>query len=175
MSERASKTLSFAPILPSCPEILILGSLPSVASIGKNEYYGHPANMFWPIMATILGFDAKADYAERTRALRDARVALWDVLFACEREGSADAAIVGASEEANAIDELLVSQNTIRAVFFNGDKARLLFKKHIAPKLDDETQARVRTQRLPSTSPANASISREKKLACWSDALGAYL
>lgn len=167
----APHIVGFEPILPRRPKALVLGSMPSVASLQKHEYYGHPANLFWPIMAAIFGFAHSAPYAERTRALRDGGVALWDVLHACEREGSADSAIAPASEVANAIDDLLASRRTLKTVLLNGGKAHSAFRKHIVPKLADEPRERLRIVRLPSTSPANASVSRAEKTERWTAAL----
>ena len=69
--------------------ILILGSMPSTASLAAVQYYAHPRNAFWPIMGELLGFDAAGPYAERLRHLQDHGVALWDVVREQRRRGTA--------------------------------------------------------------------------------------
>ena len=84
---------SFPPLVaPGC-RVLVLGSMPSVASLDRQEYYGHARNAFWPLMAGLFGFDATAPYEARCLALTSAGVAVWDVLHACVRPGSLDSSI----------------------------------------------------------------------------------
>ena len=83
----------FAPIADEDSRVLILGSMPSEASLAKGEYYGHPRNAFWPLISALLGEPMRSSYAERVDMLRRNGIALWDVAASCEREGSGDAAI----------------------------------------------------------------------------------
>lgn len=161
----------FAPILPRKPKVLILGSMPGVASLDKRQYYGHPGNLFWPIVGKVLGFSPALPYRGRVACLQSAGIALWDVLHACERKGSADNAIVPSTERANAVDKLLQVYPQLRFVLLNGGKAHAAFRKHIVPELSARRQARLRLVCLPSTSPANAASARDKKIKCWTDAL----
>lgn len=158
---------SLRPILPRHPKILILGSMPGVVSLQRQEYYAHTANAFWPIIGELLGWTHMPSYAKRVSALRGAQIALWDVLLSCERQGSGDADIVVASEKPNAIDILLKKHCLLKAVFLNGGKACSAFEKHIVPLLDTRIQQRITLTRLPSTSPANAGISRAEKIHAW--------
>ncbi len=48
--------------------VLLLGSMPGVASLQEQRYYAHPRNRFWPLMADICGFDADLPYAQRLQA-----------------------------------------------------------------------------------------------------------
>jgi double-stranded uracil-DNA glycosylase len=156
----------FDPILGDRPRILILGSMPGRQSLELGEYYGHPRNAFWRIMAD-LGLCKRMDgYAQRLAALKRAGVALWDVLERCERHGSLDAAIAAGSERVNPLDELLIRHPTIRAVFFNGSKAEALFRRRVLPRLPDDRAPAIAFLRLPSTSPAHA-IPYAKKLRAW--------
>ena len=56
------KIQSFPPLAPEHARILILGSMPGVASLARGEYYAHPRNAFWPILGELLGFDPALDY-----------------------------------------------------------------------------------------------------------------
>ncbi len=158
-----SKVTGFPPILPRRPKILILGSMPSTESLRCREYYAHPKNAFWKIMSALLGFAPDLAYGKRVAALRRANIALWDVLKACERDGSLDAAIVPASEKPNAIAAILNEKTSIAAVFLNGKKAGASLRRHLRLPID----AAPDTIELPSTSPAHARLTFEQKLAAW--------
>ena len=155
---------SFPPIANPDATILILGSMPGQASLAANAYYAHPRNAFWPIMAALLGFEANTDYPQRIAALKAARIALWDVLHSCNRPGSLDADIAPDSLVANDLPGFLQQHPAIRRVFFNGAKAEACFRKHIALSL---AAPALQCMRLPSTSPAHAALSFERKLAAW--------
>lgn len=159
-----SRVQSFPPIVAPGARVLILGSMPGAASLAAGQYYAHPRNAFWPILGALCGFAAAAPYAERVLALQAAGVAVWDVLQSCVRPGSLDTAIERSSEVANDIAGLLSDQPEIRCIAFNGGTAEAAFRRHVSGV------AAVRLLRLPSTSPANASWSFERKLAAWSAA-----
>ena len=152
---------SFPPICRDDAEVLILGSMPSVASLAQGQYYGHPRNAFWPLMAELFDFDARAPYTARVQALQEARVAVWDVLRSCVREGSLDRSIEQASEVPNQLEELLQQAVGIRRVFLNGRKAEQSWRRYFVP------QIKLPTTTLPSTSPAMASLDFAGKLAQW--------
>jgi TDG/mug DNA glycosylase family protein len=42
--------------------VLILGSLPNVASLANRQYYGHPRNAFWAIMGGLFGAGPELPY-----------------------------------------------------------------------------------------------------------------
>lgn len=163
-AERAEPRLrGFPPILGERPKVLILGSFPSVASLERAEYYAHPRNAFWPIMASVLRIPAQAAYPLRARALTDAGIALWDVLAACVRPGSSDGAIVRASEVANDLAGLVRDQPSIRMVLLNGGKAWTHWRRQ-------GVAAALPSRRLPATSPA-LTVPFHAKLQVWRDAL----
>jgi hypoxanthine-DNA glycosylase len=166
---------SFPPIVGNYPSILLLGSMPGGESLRRNQYYAHPRNLFWPIMGRLCGAVPDLPYSERTQRLKEAGVALWDVLKHCEREGSLDSSIRVETEIPNELAEFLENQPTVRLVGFNGQKAASTFERRISPALTAETKARVQFVTLPSTSPANASKTWEQKLAIWREALAPYL
>jgi len=147
-------------------KVLILGSMPSVKSLAKAEYYGHPQNSFWPIAGALFGFDAGLPYAERLRLLRKSRVALWDVAHQCVRAGSMDSAIQIESVVANNFESFFTAQPDIQALFFNGRKAEELYRRLVLSGLSSEFQ-QIEQHLLPSTSPANAAMNRARKLESW--------
>jgi len=138
--------------------------MPGAKSLEAREYYAHRQNAFWRIVGELLGIDPFAPYRERVRALKEARIALWDVLQSCTRTGSMDSAIDKDSEIANDFAAFLRSHREITHVFFNGGRAAASFKRNVLPGLGMRT---LRYSRLPSTSPAHASIAYERKRAAW--------
>ncbi len=98
---------SFPPVVADNSQILVLGSMPGEKSLEMRQYYAHPANFFWKFMLQAAGINDNLDYATRLAILSGAGIALWDVLRSCRRHGSLDYAIEKASEQPNAIPELL--------------------------------------------------------------------
>ncbi len=162
---------SFPPIASPRARILILGSMPGRASLAAREYYAHPQNLFWPIVGALTGAHRELPYARRVRALAAAGIALWDVLAACERDGSLDAAIDRATLVPNDFGAFFARHRAIERVLFNGQMAAECFRRHVEPALEATLLARLAFVRLPSTSPANASIGRARKQAEWQAAI----
>ncbi len=156
---------SFAPLENKNCRILILGTMPSVESLAKQQYYGFKYNAFWPIMGNLLNFDPEIPYNERCNYLPQHGIALWDVLKNCRRKGSLDSNIT--DEIPNDYLSFLNQHPKIHSVFFNGGPAEKLFKKHIAPVIPKHID-KLHFHRLPSTSPANARLNFEQKLKYWS-------
>ena len=156
---------SFPPIARAGARILILGTMPGKVSLRERQYYAHPRNAFWRIGGEVFGFDAQAAYRTRAAALAASGVALWDVLKSCTRAGSLDSDIVSSSAVPNDIANFLARHPRIRRVCFNGAKAEELYLRHVRPHLRD--RAEIEYLRLPSTSPAHASISFSRKLLAW--------
>lgn len=151
---------SFPPLTHPEATVLILGTMPGAQSLALSQYYGHPQNAFWKIMFALFDTPYSKDYEERKNLVLKNRIAVWDVLEACIREGSLDSAIQ--EEVPNDIHSFLKAHPNITHIFFNGQKAAAFFKKHI--RLDKEYHLTT----LPSTSPAHAGKSFEKKLSEWS-------
>lgn len=160
----------FPPIEAVDAEILILGSIPSVKSLEESQYYGHPRNAFWDIMGELLGFERNLDYDKRKECLIKNKIAIWDVLKGCEREGSLDSAIKNDSMEINDFITFLKTHPKIRKIFFNGKKAEIEFTKRVLPDLENHLDGKEYTN-LPSTSPAMASLTKSAKLAEWKKVL----
>jgi hypoxanthine-DNA glycosylase len=164
---------SFQPIASQDAKALILGSMPGNISLTANQYYANPQNAFWRIVAELLGFDFSAPYAERIAALKSARIALWDVLQSCTREGSLDSRIARDSEIANNFGAFFETHKHITHVFFNGATAEACFKRHVVGNSSNINNfGSLATHplhycRLPSTSPANAAMSLADKYQAW--------
>ncbi len=150
---------SFAPIIPSQPRILILGSLPGDLSIAKDQYYAHPQNRFWKVLFSHFEREFTTDYSEKIALLHQQQIALWDVCASAIRPGSMDTAITEVIP--NAIDQLLAEHPSITTVIFNGQKAQKLFEKYF-DKLEH-----IQYVTFPSTSPANAQFNLERLLLQW--------
>ena len=163
---------SFEPIADGNAEVLILGSMPGTRSLTAGEYYAHPHNVFWRILSELLHFDAASSYEARVRALKSARIALWDVLHSCVRRGSLDAMIENDTQTANDFRRFFGGHRKIRRVFFNGAKAEACYRRHVLPEIGPGTPGTMGYARLPSTSPANASMSFAHKLRAWRAILG---
>ena len=163
-------TSGFEPILGEAPRVLVLGTLPSVKSLEKQQYYGHPQNGFWKIMAVLV--NATGDYDDRRAAVMRARIAVWDVLGASVRPGSMDADIDIETATPNPLAELVAEQTSIRKVCFNGQKARQLFDRFVGSA---SLRRGVALETLPSTSPAYAAMPLEEKTRRWRRALGEVL
>lgn len=155
---------SFSFLAAPDSRVLILGSMPGVASLQAQQYYANPRNAFWPIMASLLGFDLALPYEQRLAQLTAKRIALWDVLASCERPGSLDSNIARDSERPNDFVSLFARCRQIRAVACNGGTAYALFRRHVLPLVD---LTGIAVLSLPSTSPAHAGKSFAAKLAEW--------
>ena len=155
----------FPPIAAPDARVLVLGTVPSVRSLEVGRYYAHPRNAFWPIMEALFAGRAALDHAARVELLHASRVAVWDVLAAAERPGSLDAAIVSATAVPNDLPVFLRAHRDVGTICFNGAAAERLFRAHISARLTGERH--IAFMRLPSTSPANAAMSFEAKLAAW--------
>jgi len=146
--------------------VLVLGSMPGVASLQAAQYYAHPRNRFWPLMAALTDIDAGLPYAARVRAVQAVGVGLWDVIGACDRRGSLDTAIVRGSEVPNALPALIAQLPRLQAVACNGGTAYTAFVRFIHPQLDPRA-APLPVWSLPSTSPANAAWPLPRLQAAW--------
>ncbi len=151
-------THPFAPVWDERSRALVLGTFPSVLSRRNAFYYGHPQNRFWRVLAALLGTPVPGGVEEKRALLLENRIALWDVLAACDIRGSADASI--ANPVPNDIG-LILRGAPIACVFANGQAAAALYRRHAQPLTGVPALA------LPSTSPANAAWSQERLTEAW--------
>ena len=158
--------ICFPPLSSGSESALVLGSFPGQLSLEKQQYYAHPRNSFWPIMGNLFGFDPLLPYSERAELLTRNNIALWDVLFSCNRKGSLDASIKKGSIRINDFETFFTTHRSISAIFFNGALAENQFVKNVlsVPKIQNRS---LFLHRLPSTSPAMAMLSFKQKLEAW--------
>jgi len=155
---------SFPPVENPNATVLILGSMPGDASLHAGEYYAYPRNHFWRIMAALIALDPDSSYEQRIKALQSSRIALWDVLHSCSRVGSLDSNIEKATQVVNDFESFFVRHKKITHVFFNGSAAEQIYRSKVLTVLKLHHLV---YKRLPSTSPACASFSFERKLEAW--------
>lgn len=151
---------AFSPIADQNSRVLVLGSIPSVKSLEINQYYGNPRNQFWKLIYLIFNEKIEESYDDRVRFLLKNKMAIWDVISDCYREGSLDSNIKNPT--INDFRTLFEIYPNIKFIFFNGSKAEQLFMR----KIDSELLKGKELFKLPSSSPARA-IPIEEKLKSW--------
>ena len=165
VAEAAPLLQGLAPVVAPGTRLLVLGSFPSVASLAAQQYYAHPRNQFWPLLSALWGLDlVTLPYAERLAEVRARGLGIWDVYARCRRAGSLDSAITGA--EPNDLRGLAATLPALAAIAHNGGESARAMKVTAALGLP--------VYRLPSTSPANASWSFERKRAAWGEVFAAH-
>jgi hypoxanthine-DNA glycosylase len=152
---------SFPPIVDENSKILILGTMPGEESLRQQEYYAYSRNHFWKIIFSLTSSGPTDIFEEKKQILLNNKIALWDVLETCDREGSLDSKIKNPIP--NNFNKLFKIYPQIEKVFFNGKKAEQLFRSFVLDKIDSST---LEFFVLPSTSPAN-TMRFEDKLAQW--------
>ena len=146
------------PVVTPATRLLLLGSFPGAASLAAGQYYAHPRNQFWTIVGRLFGLDLTGlPYAERLQAVAGRGLGIWDVYARCERQGSLDSAI--ACAEWNDLAGLAATLPALRGIAHNGAEAARARRLTAGLGLP--------VYRLPSTSPAHASWSLERKLDAW--------
>lgn len=140
--------------------------MPGIRSLEAAQYYAHPQNAFWKVMAELFGAPVET-YAQRVALIKKNNLALWDVLKCCQRTGSLDSSIDDKTIEVNDCTAFLTTHPKITRVFFNGAKAEKEFLKRVLPQLPEKIRARLTLARLPSTSPAHAGMKPAAKVKAW--------
>lgn len=153
-----NRLLGIPPVAGPGTRLLVLGSFPGVASLAAGRYYAHPRNKFWPILSALWGIDLMAmPYAQRLDESARRGLGFWDVYGACQRQGSLDSAIQDAVP--NDLAGLIARLPQLRAIAHNGGES--------ARAMRITAGFGVPVYRLPSSSPANASWSFQRKLDAW--------
>ena len=153
----------FPPVADAEINRMIIGSMPGVASLNARQYYAHPYNAFWKIIAYL--FNAAypfQSYEDKLSLLLKNRIGLWDVFASCDRDGSLDSDIRNAV--ANDFESFLKIHPDIKTLYFNGNKAYQSFSNTFKNKTFIRELTLVS---LPSTSPANARLTFEQKAKAW--------
>jgi double-stranded uracil-DNA glycosylase len=163
-SDNSQRLYGLNPVIDDHCQLLIVGSFPSLISLQKSQYYANPRNDFWKIIEVITGMPHGLSYQSRINFLLSRGIALWDVVYSCNRVGSADAAI--RDPEPASIDPLLTRYPAIRAIFCNGRRAETGLVQAMMPNRYDEQIHRLHIGYLPSSSPAHA-IKFEEKCQLW--------
>ena len=153
---------SFKPSIDNNSKILILGSMPGIKSLEEQQYYAHPQNRFWKVMASICNEPKLHEYSYelKLKTLLKNNIALWDTIKTCKRDGSLDSDIQ--NETPNDIRKLLKKHPNIKTIYLNGNKSYSAFKKYFS-----DLQDKYNCQRMPSTSPANARYGLDKLIEEW--------
>ena len=141
---------SFEPVYNTDSKILILGTLPSVKSRENHFYYGHKQNRFWKLLARICEEDVPETIEEKKAMLLRNHIAIWDVIYSCDIQGSSDSSIK------NVVPtdlKQVLANSSITQIYANGNKAGSLYKKY------QQANTNMNITVLPSTSPANAAWS----------------
>ncbi len=147
----------FPPVIDALVETLILGSFPSVASLGKAQYYGHPQNHFWRLVGAVIDEPLpEMGYEQRLKTLLKHHIGLWDIIGTCKREGSLDSNIRNPGH--NDFSRVTGVAKNLRRVCFNGKTAGKM-----EPLFAERGFA---TVVLPSSSPAN-TMRFDEKLKQW--------
>ncbi len=141
------------PYINDDSEILILGSLPSVKSREEGFYYAHKRNRFFLTLATLFNEEEPISIMDRKSFLNKHKIALYDVVYACDIHMSSDSSI----KNVTPINILCVlyTHKKIKIVAVNGGKAKQLFDKYLLKDIPED----LKVIYLPSTSPANAKTS----------------
>jgi hypoxanthine-DNA glycosylase len=150
---------ALSPLVENSSKILILGTMPGEQSIAKQQYYGNPGNQFWKILFSIFNEDFSLSYEDRKALVRKHKIALWNVLSSCLRQGSSDAKIT--DEKANDLGSFLKQYPNIKHIFFESKTAFRYFEKYNIPLKN------ITYMTLPSTSGLNAGLSKDAKTESW--------
>lgn len=154
---------SFEPSIDNNSKVLILGSMPGIKALEKQQYYAHPQNRFWKLMGIICDVSNlhECDYDLKLKTLLKNNIALWDVIKFCKREGSLDSDIK--NETVNNLRDLLKKYPNIKTICLNGGKSFNVFKKYFPDLLQ-----KYNCYKMLSTSPANARYSLNVLVKEWS-------
>ncbi len=161
MTTQTDLKSSFPPIATADIEVLILGTLPGDRSLQLGEYFAHPRNRFWKIIAGITGSPVPETYPQKLELLHTHRIGLWNVLHSANRKGSLDGAIK--NELPNDLSAFIANHENLKVVGFDGLKPEVYHNRYFS------RNSRLTYLSLPSCSPANARYSLEDLCDHWKE------
>lgn len=147
--ETTQRKIGFAPVFDKNSKVLILGSFPSVKSRQIDFYYGNKQNRFWRTVCGYFNEEIPETIEGKKKFLFRRNIALWDMVMACEIEGSADSSIKNV--EIADLNQVFAMAK-IEKILLNGTLAYNLFSEHFAT-------CGILYEKMPSTSPANPRFS----------------
>jgi hypoxanthine-DNA glycosylase len=160
-----TRLVGLPPVIGPDTRLLVLGSFPGAASLREHRYYGHPQNQFWKILSALWATDLVGmGYEARLDEVCARGLGIWDVYAGCQREGSLDTSI--RNPELNDFSRVQRECSRLAAIAHNGGES-FRHAKHLQA-------LGLPVHKLPSTSPANASWSFDRKLAAWSEVFRQY-
>lgn len=146
------------PLFDNNSRVLVLGSFPSVKSREAQFFYGHPQNRFWKVVSAVCGSECPVTVEEKKKLLLENGIAVWDTVASCEITGSSDSSIKNAVPNDLSV---IMNGTDIKKIYCNGTISHNLYRRYI------EKQTGMTAEKLPSTSPANASWSLERLIDAW--------
>ena len=158
--------IALPPISSKNSQVLILGTMPGEQSLLQQQYYANKGNHFWRILFQVFNQEFSIDYEIRKKLIVKNKLALWDVLYSCEREGSLDSKIK--NEIPNDFSDFLENHPQILTIVFSSKAAAAYFKKYVSPL------PALHYFTLTSPSGANAHLSLAQKTEIWLE-LHSYL
>lgn len=153
------RKIAFPPLVDNKSKVLLLGTMPGVESLRKQQYYGNKYNQFWNLIFALFKEPFSDNYEDRKNFLLSKQIALWDVIKSCEGVGSLDSNI--RNEQPNDFGCFYLNYPAIGHVLFTSRKAEAFYKKYIGFGYDKIYLT------LPSPSPANARMKFDEKLKYW--------
>jgi hypoxanthine-DNA glycosylase len=141
----------FPPVYNENSRVLILGSFPSVKSREISFYYGNKQNRFWKMLCGFFQGEIPKSVGEKKAFLLEKGIALWDMVTACEIQGSSDSSIKNAEV---AELETIFNAAKIEKILLNGTLAYDLFFSRYS-------YLTIPYVKMPSTSPANPRYDQE--------------
>lgn len=168
----SARLTGLPPVVSAGTRLLVLGSFPGLRSLQLQQYYAHPQNHFWKILQALWPdhpLPLPDAYPARCEWLLARGMGLWDVYESCEREGSLDAAI--RAGRLNDFASLCRRCPALVIVAHNGGES-YRHAPAVRAALSAASERASATgacgiERLPSTSPANASWRFVRKLEAW--------
>lgn len=153
------RLIGLPPVADENSRILILGTFPGCESLLQEKYYAHGTNSFWKLLFQVFNKPFSRDYSDRIKLVKENKIAVWDVIESCIREGSSDKKIV--EPKPNDIPSFLKAYSNINTIVITSNEV----KKHLFnffPELKASNH-----QQIISSSSGTVGVSFNSKLERW--------